>query len=516
MIKKMLSDFSKQNPERFNSDFILSKNDDDILSEIKNIFKSLEIIDEIHVEDVEINGNEEEFGPIKQQGKYYKSPLESRLTKIHYKVRIDGRDEPIEKDMFLPKMLDHCFYYNEGVRFFPIWQVVDNLSYATNNGVSLKSLMMPITMIVLDPFNDQPYGDKKLVTDIPNYFALIFNKKVSPLYYFMCKFALESLDKAGISPYADLDKFQGFTDPTMIDELSKFMNIELKFSDDPTTLVENGKTVFTVSEKNKTGVSFSMKDTDIATQRGKIVLGMLLNTKLKEKKSKLVYGYNDLITPWFWLDSLIEASGFSKSADAFKRYEKIKGVYTSLSRIIDEQTRESLTIPTPDKEDIFTVMRYLLDNFDTLFTADPQNLHNKRIRLYEYILFPLRVYFGQHINRIVNLQTNRDVAAIEKIFTSLTPMFLLKNLITSQLLRTYNATNDFDLFSAYLKGTFKGPQALGKGVSLEQRDLNPSYMGRIGLVAASPGDPGVSFTFTPFVQVYDGYFDKTAADKAKD
>lgn len=516
MYKKMLCDFSNQNPERFNSDFILSKNDDDILNEVKNIFKSLEILDEVHIDDVSIDNNEEDFGPIKQQGKYYKSPLESRLIKIHYKVRIDGRPDPIEKDMFLPKMLDHCFYYNEGVRFFPIWQVVDNLSYATNNGVSLKSLMMPITMIVLDPFNEQPYGDKKLVEGIPNYYALIFNKKVSPLYYFMCKFALDSLTKAGISPYADLDKFQNFSDPTLIDSLCKFMKIDAKFSDDPTTLVEDGRTVFTLSEKNKTGVSFSMKDSDIQTVSGKIFLGMVLDTRLKEKKTKLVFNYSDMTRPWFWLDSLIEASGFSKSADAFKRYEKIKGVYTSLSRIIDDQTKESLTISSEDKEDIFTVMRYLLVNFDTLFNADPQNLHNKRIRLYEYILFPLRVYFGQHINRIVNLQTSRDVASVEKIFTSLTPMFLLKNLITSQLLRTYNATNDFDLFSAYLKGTFKGPQALGKGVSLEQRDLNPSYMGRIGLVAASPGDPGVSFTFSPFVQVYDGYFDKNAADKSKD
>src|SRR5574344_1365885 len=287
----MLMEFSNQNPERFNSDFILSKNDDDILSEIKNIFKSLEIIDEIHVEDVSIDNNEEDFGPIKQQGNYYKSPLESRLIKIHYKVRIDGRPDPIEKDMFLPKMLDHCFYYNEGVRFFPIWQVVDNLSYATNNGVSLKSLMMQITMIVLDPVNEQPYGDKKLVEGIPNYYALIFNKKVSPLYYFMCKFALDSLTKAGISPYADLDKFQNFSDPTLIDSLCKFMKIDAKFSDDPTTLVEDGRTVFTLSEKTKTGVSFSIKDDDIQTVSGKIFLGMGLDTRRKAKKTKLAFNY---------------------------------------------------------------------------------------------------------------------------------------------------------------------------------------------------------------------------------
>ena len=115
----------------------------------------------------------------------------------------------------------------------------------------------------------------------------------------------------------------------------------------------------------------------------------------------------------------------------------------------------------------------------------------------------------------MNLQTGPSLEDVMKIFSSLTPMFLLKALISSKFLRTYNSVNDYNLFSAYLKGTFKGPQALGKGVSFDQRDIHPSYVGRIDLVAASPGDPGVSFTLTPFVHVYDGYFDRDEADKAK-
>lgn len=513
--KKLLKKFSDDNPERFNKDFILEKNDNEILPEITNIFKSLEIIDEIHIDSVSMNTNEVEFGPIKQQGHYYKSPMESRLTKIHYKVRIDGRDEPIEKDIFLPKLLNNCFYINEGVRFFPIWQIVDNLSYSTNNGVSLKSLLMPITLIVNDPINYSPEFNKPNVDRIPNYYALIFGKKVSPLYYIMLKFSIESLSKAGISPFEDLDKYQTYTDETLIDSFNKYIGLDLKFSDNPEDLIEEGRTVFQLKEKKKIGLSFSMKDEDVNTERGKVCLGLLLSTRKKERKQKLLFSKEEFITPWYWLDQLIETSGFSKSSEPFKRLEKIKGVYTSLQRIIDDQTKEILTIPMKEKEDVFTILRYLLLNFKELFAADPQDLHNKRIRLYEYILFPLRVYFGSHINRLVN-QNTRDEKSIEKIFNSLTPMFLMKNLITSQLLRTYNSTNDFNLFSAYLKGTFKGPQALGKGVSFEQRDLNPSYVGRIGLVAASPGDPGVSFTFSPFVTVYDGYFDPEAAKKAKE
>ena len=516
MYQKLLKKFSDENKERFNKDFILSKNDDRILPELTNIFKSLEIIPEVHIDSVTMNTHEELYGPIKQQGKYYKSPLESRLSKIHYKVTIDGLDAPIEKDMFLPKMLNNCFYINEGVRFFPIWQVVDNLSYSTNNGVSLKSLMMPITLIVNDPFDYYPEFSKPVVEKIPNYYALIFSKKVSPLYYIMMRYSLQSLEKAGISPFEDLARYQEYQDSSLIDSFCEYIGLDIKFDDDPLNLVEEGRTVFKLFDKKEVGLSFSMKDSDIQTERGLVALGLLLSTRCHERKNKLVFTKDEFITPWFWLDSLIDASSFSKSADPFKRLEKVKGVYVSLQRIIDEQTRSTLPIMSEHKQDIFTILRYLLLNFKTLFMADPQDLHTKRVRLYEYILYPLRVYFSQHINRIVNQQTNKDAKSIEKIFTSLTPMFLIKNLITSQLLRTYNSTNDFNLFSAYLKGTFKGPQALGKGVSFEQRDLHPSYVGRIGLVAASPGDPGVSFTFSPFINMYDGYFDASESDKAKD
>lgn len=402
---------------------------------------------------------------------------------------------------------------------YPIWQIVDNLSYATNNGVSLKSLMMPITIIANDKIVANTENGKGVVT-VPDFCALIFSKKVSPLFYYMCKLSLDSLDAAGISVYDDIDKYETYKDETLIDKFNAYFGLHLKFADDPTKLYGENKSVFKLVGKKEEGLSFSISTDELNTNIGKIVVGMLVGAKTRDKKgftNKLpfVFSYDNLICPWFWVDSLINASGFSRSDDAYKRYEKVRGVYVSLSRIIDSETKKSLPLKEKDKSDVFAIMKYLMLNFDSLFNADSQNLHNKRVRLYEYILYPLRVYFGQHINRIINMQINRTAESISKIFTSLTPMFLMKNLVTSQLLRTYNSTNDYDLFSAYLKGTFKGPQALGKGVSLEQRDINPSYVGRIGLAAASPGDPGVTFTFSPFVKTYDGYFDKDALEKTK-
>lgn len=514
MYKKLLKKFSDANPERFNKDFILSRTDETALPEITDIFKSLEVIDGLKIENITMNTKEETFGPILENDGCYKSPLDSRLTKIHYKVSFNEKDL-VEKDMYLPKMLNNCFYINEGVRFYPIWQVVDNFSYPTANGVSAKSILMPVTIIALDPFSYTPEFGKCAVDKIPNYIVLNFRKRISPLYYVMMKNSLALLEEAGLSPYIDIEQFKTFKTDKLFDIFNEFYKVDIKFNDDPLALVEDGRTVFTLKEKKQKGLSFSIPDNQIETTEGKIALGALLSTLDKERRKRIVFTYDDFRTPWYWLDMILNAAEFSRAVDVCKRFEKIKSVNVSMDRIIDEKTRSVLPIDKEARKDVLSVIYYVMYNFKELYSEDPHDLHKKRIRLYEYIFYPLRVYFASHINRIMNLQTTVDKVDIEKIFSSLTPMFLMKSLVTSKLLRTYNSVNDYNLFAAYLKGTFKGPQALGKGVSFEQRNIHQSYVGRIDLVAASPGDPGVTFTLSPFVHIYDGYFDLNEADKAK-
>ena len=57
LYEKVLKRYSTSNPEKFNREFILAKNDKEILSEITNIFKSLEIIKEIHIESISMNSS---------------------------------------------------------------------------------------------------------------------------------------------------------------------------------------------------------------------------------------------------------------------------------------------------------------------------------------------------------------------------------------------------------------------------------------------------------------------------
>ena len=511
---KLLKEYSDNNPEKFNKDFILSKNDDDLLSEITNVFKSLEVIKEIHIDSVTINRCEEEFGPIKQNNRYYKSPNDTRLLKIHYKVSIDGLDKPIEKDIFMLKLLDNAFYYSDGVRYYPIWQIVDNLSYKTNNGISVKSILMPITMIKNDPVNITSENGNEY-NNINNYYALVFSKKVSPLFYIMMNYSLESLDKAGISPFEDFEKFETYQDKSLCSKLSNFIGVDCVFAENPEEIDSEKYEVFRLyGTRNKIGLSYGINKKDINKKEAKVLMGLISGCRLKDKKKFICCTYEQFITPWYWINRIIDVSGFSKSPDLFKRYNKAKAVLTSLSRIIDVQTRKILPIPEKDKQNIYTLIRYLLINYDYLYSLDSQDLKYKRLRLSEYILYPLRVFISRHISRLLNKQINMDANSIAKTFSSLSSMYLVTALITSRCLRTYNSANDYCLFSAYLKSTVKGPQSIGRGMSLQARALHPSYVGKLDLVNSSAGDPGATATLVPFIKVYNNYFDKEQADKA--
>jgi len=507
-MKELLSRYMDRLPEKFNDDFIMSRDDSEILEKVRDIFEDLKIIPQIHInrEDITLETDESNFGPIKQQGKYYKAVAPSRLNKIHYKVTIDGLDKPIERDLYINKMLDKTFYINEGIRYFLIWQIVDSSSYGFGRGTSFKAMTMPITMLVNNRFNMESENGAVNLTDMPIFEFATFEKCVSPLIYIMSKYALNKLvEKHPVID--DVDAFLAEQDDGILDYFNEYLKTDIKFSNSYADLVEDDRTVFSVKGDKTQGVYYSVPTEKINEpnyQAALALFGFCKSPKKKDKKKNLVFSYEDLTNMWYWLDKLTDA--FSQTTDIFKKYEKAKGVFISLERLIDEPTRKIMRIPSKYKKDVFTIMEYIMLNFDELANADGQDLTNKRLRLYEYLLFPLRAYFGNKIYTIFSSSTV-SVQNIEKIFTGLTPMLLIKECITSELLHYFNSTNEFNLYGALLRYTFHGPQAYSSTVSLDQRSLHPSYTGRLSLIASNAGDPGTSGTLVPFVKVYDGgYF----------
>jgi len=538
-MKNYLKAYSDQNPEKFNKDFILSRKDDEILEYVTDIFKALEILNEIEILEITLHTDESEFGPIRSQRSYYKPILPSRLNKIHYKIKVTpsekvqnvpilvdneeiedfaeqkikmlGDEENsfiIERDLYINKIIDNSFYINEGIRYFLIYQIVDNSTYGTKNAVSLKSLLMPITVKRgKEKIDLQDYFDNsKEFFDLPKYQVLLFNKNISPFLYVMGKYAYNSLVTMTVNNREKIvEERENYKDEKMITYFNEFFGVDFRFSSDPEQLREKGRVVFEIKSKLKS-LYISVDEQKLIDQDVNVlsILGSIFDSELIKKK-KLNFDYDDMITPWFWIDKL--SVFFTGVTDPTKKFEKIKTMLISLDRLMDEATRKILNLDKEDKANTLNVIRYILRNFDNLSREDNQDLDNKRVRIYEYMLYPLRKYFSDHIYRVLN-STTRSAAILQRIFSNLNPMYIIKQTVVNELLRYYNSTNEMNLYSCLLKYTFRGPQSINKTVSVNQRDVHPSYTGRLSLVASSASDPGISGTIVPFVEVEDYYFNK--------
>lgn len=102
--------------------------------------------------------------------------------------------------------------------------------------------------------------------------------------------------------------------------------------------------------------------------------------------------------------------------------------------------------------------------------------------------------------RILNSR-NVDMKRLETLFSNIGSMFLVKRLITNELLRYSNITNSLNLFNVALKYSARGPQSFGAGggnVLAKFRSVHESYLGNLSLNASSSSDPGLSGSIVPF------------------
>lgn len=536
-MKKYLSEYQASNPEKFNGELFSLREKEDVLEAVRECFRTLEILDEVKLVSVEMDTDESQFDPIvKKKGKdsveYYKPILQSRLNRIRYKFVITPTEEvkmkPILSDdeegmslereykntensyyregiLYINKLVDNWFYINEGCRYFLINQIVDNATYGTGNSVSLKSLLMPITL--------QKKPDVGIVINslsssnsytVPVYNLCLFAKHINVLLYYLAKYSFNDLIRMDISdPEEVISERQKRRCPEIIDKVNNFFGTDFKFSDNLSELMEEGREVFRTPGENGVYISVDKEKLESRDANVLSILGCFFEVRANGKqKKKTEFSYDELISPIFWVDIL--ASYFTANTDPVRKFEKIKTMLVSLDRLTDESTKRVLRLPEEDKKNTLAVIRYMLRNFDYLNTKDPNNFDDKRIRIVESMLYPLRSYFSAQTYRVLNA-TTRSKQVLDRIFSNLSPTYLLKTTVVSELLRYYNATNELDILSV-LKCTQTGPQSLSKTVSNLTRDVQPSQVGRLSLVNASASNPGLSSMICPFCELEPGMY----------
>lgn len=454
--------FQEENPEKFNEDIINYKAKEDILYFINAVCKGLEIIPNI-----EFVGSEIE--PIRTIYKNTKSAKEieieaSVLQKIIMKFHITRGDEEkdIQTELFFPVLKDNQFFIINSNRYTPIYQLVDSGTYRTKKNLTLKTLMMGVNIedkpIVIEDVNQTKFKSKILNLNL-------FKSKVNLFTYYFAKMGFEETMK--------FFNFNGKIDIVNLGEGEEFDDEKINF-------------------QLSNSIGFNVDPEYLNADKNNLIL---ISTLIDNFGSRLKMDKVD--SQEYWVKKL--GQNFTRNNSA--HLEKGQNILVSFERLLDTVTKTILRIPEKDKEDIYCIVRWMAENFINLSKLDNMDLSNKRLRLYEYLVYPLLMKFSKGTYRLLN-KRNPSMKEIESIF-NVPPGYLISSLVKNETIRYVNTVNSYDLFSVALKGTQGGPQSQfsGKSDNIRCRNLHPSYMGKIDLVSTSAGDPGVSFVLTPFVHL---------------
>lgn len=464
--------YQQSNPETFNENFIFNRNkEENMKSILESIAMALESIPNIKFTGCEIEEDESKFTELHKIE-------ESRLIQATLSFHIDCEDsatgeiehQDVSIKLLLPKIIDNFYYKLNGVRYYAIYQMIDKGTFNINNGYSLglKTMLMPFML----NRNDIKIVDLDGVEHKGRLMELdVFRRKVNILLYYISECGLE--------------------------ETLKFFGNEnnIRLSDKPHP--EEDEVGF---ELRKKALFLHVKKAFFENDNW--FTASLVHLFLKSKCSSIEEACNHD----FW--NYILGKIYTPNKDqAIKKAYKI---HCSIRRILDKCTVENMVHVDPrDKLSIYHIFRWMLIYFEQLSREDNMDLKNKRLRLFEYILYPLTKKLSTETYRCLNTK-KLTMKTLVSIFSNIKPNLCIRQLITSELLRYVNCVNCVDLFSSALKITQSGPQGLSStNVQTRYRGLHPSYIGKVGLHAASAGDPGMVLSMTPFAKLDGLFFDKS-------
>lgn len=448
---KIMSQYQNNNPEKFSNSFLTLKENDDpkkYLEVAMHTLDSIEGITYLRMEELQHRVyetmTEEELKENKLNISVDKSLL--KIYRFYFNIEKDDRKEEIFMDLFYPELIKGQYFLINNNRYFPTFQLLDSGFFNTSNAVVLKTLIMPIVMEL---------KEEALSLNI-------FKKKMSPFFYYFAKFNFyETLEYFGIK-----DKI------LIIDNLNELNNYENEFK---------------VFEINKKFYFCIVKE---AYEEDYLIYNSIKNCFNSRLKIEKIEDIN------YWKKKL--GTLFSNTTD---KIAKANSTLISFERGLDLLNKELLRLPEDDKKDIYSIIRYMIRNYMHLKTRNNCDLANKRIRSNEYLIYPLLRRFTAFVRRINN---GRKITFEKLCDFRPSKGFLVKCMITNELLRYDNSCNSANIVSKLRisQSGFQSQFSSG-AVKIEYRTNHHSFIGKIGLLETSAGDPGCSMVASPFLELYD-------------
>lgn len=426
-MKKFISKYVSDLEKELNIPLLNKEADRPLVEYIMDAWKSLSILKNIEIVDFKFTEHESEIDinkhifkrdkkKKKKERVEYKFINDDRLGKLTVWVKITvvekdlttGKpiihEKTIKKEMLIPLMDENGYLYLKGKKYYMIYQMVEKSTYTSSQAVTLKSLM-PISV----KRNAEQYSDVdgKSYT-LPVYYIFIFRKEVPVLLFYAAH---------GMS----------------------WLLHYLKIS----TAV---KFVSTIENRKPEYLYFPI------SSKCFLEVPELVFNKYPFIQS-VIGGILSISTNRLNVDQLNDESIWIKKIGN-NNYDKGKDTLRFFNRLLDETTKKILKVDEIHKQDIYSLLRWIMMNYNELRMKDNMDLNNKRLRCNEYISSLLTKEFSKRLNRIISLGDKATMDDYKDLFSFPGDILMLK-MHSSGILRFDDCVNDMDMWSK-CKYTTKG------------------------------------------------------------
>lgn len=505
--RELVANFIDSRDLKFNPE-LFTRSDDEIIEELKNTILSCRRKNEyfeIDVLDFKVVDDYDEINRIlfeyydngahnKSKSKKKDNPYEYinlndseiRLLIVNYYIRAKDGEDTLQVIIAVPRIVDKYYFKINGIMRSTLYQIVDGSTYnnatsnAKNPSVTLKIIFMAVRVY-------RWYADLMCSNGVAlkatYYNSRIFNKTVPAFKYFLAKYgymgALEFLKLEGIYITREEPHDSDLYTVQCSDDI--YVSV-IKYLFDNDLVVQ----------------SF------YATLCKAIVRGM---------------DYETVFDPKFWVRSLgadFNSIDHDKLLSILNHtdntitdtIDKGYSILDSFETIYDISTKNSLRLPEEDKADMYCVFRWMLREFNKLRLKDNLDISVKKIRFAEYVASLYAMKIARGIYRVADFNKRATLQTIRKAIRT-NPNFLLTAITKCRMVSYRNMVSDMDAMMA-LKFTYKGVSGLGESSNQSipeiYRSIHPSHVGHVDLDSSSDGNPGMTGTICPFVDLHDGFF----------
>lgn len=458
---KYINQIHNKYRDNINIDLMKKNFDKSIIDYIVLAFKGLEILPNIKIIDYEWCPSENEYDSNNHvvrrninKNKIIKNMLETRAGILYIDIEISGLNKNGEvevhykkKPLIIPIQDENGYYMIKGKKCYLIYQMVDKMLYPSFSSVTIKSLM-PICVKMEKKTITSTEGDEFIVS---TYNIQIFKNAINVLLIY------SNLMITGTLNFLEVDNY-------------------IKVLD---------KNNYTPKE-NKYYFECNPKKSDIVVEVDKDIFGKEIY--IRSITGCLIKLFEENEVKYKNIDNWEEWMIITGGKNTIKR-----GIHQHIffQRLLDDVTRLELKINDHDKQNIYYLLRWILQNFHILWIKDNLAMEHKRLRCNEYIGSFITAEISKRINRIVSLGDKATVKDYLKMFNFPDDIFIIK-LYSSGVLRYAETYSDMD-FENFFKFTKKGPNSLGNNdfrrIPPRQRLLHPSMLGFIDIAETSNSDP---------------------------